>query len=127
MRTDWTHLEPYRLRTGDFFKTNPGDHFGFFIFTRGGRQIRAMAADGEETGWEHVSVSALYRSQAGKITHPTPTWDEMCEIKDHFFEKEECVVQFHPPESEYVNIKENCLHLWRKVGLDFPRPPQICV
>ena len=21
----------------------------------------------------------------------------------------------HPPKSEYVNIKDNCLHLWRRI------------
>lgn len=126
MRTDWSHLEPNRLRKGDY-GSNDGDTFGFFIFQRGGRQLRAMAVDAEGTGWEHVSVSVIYKSESGKITYPMPTWDEMCKIKDLFWEKGECVVQFHPPESDYVNIKENCLHLWRCVNSEFPMPPKICV
>ena len=59
-----------------------------------------------EEGWEHVSV-APYKKRI------TPSWDDMCKVKDIFFEDEECVMQFHPPKSQYVNIMENCLHLWR--------------
>lgn len=37
----------------------------------------------------------------------------MCYLKDVFFEDEEEVYQIHPPKSQYVNIRENCLHLWK--------------
>ena len=55
---------------------------------------------------EHVSVSTRNRE---------PTWDEMCYIKDLCFYDEEVVIQFHPKKSEYVNMHENCLHMWRPV------------
>lgn len=58
-----------------------------------------------EGGWEHVSV-APYDGH-------TPTWDEMCQIKDIFFDDEEVVLQFHPKKSQYVNMMGNSLHLWR--------------
>lgn len=38
-------------------------------------------------GWEHVSVS--YRRR-------TPTWNEMCKVKEMFWNDEETVVQYHP-------------------------------
>lgn len=57
---------------------------------------------------QHVSFSPL------KHTH-TPTWNEMCELKDLFYHDEERAFQIHPPKSEYVNIQTNCLHLWGKV------------
>ena len=41
-----------------------------------------------------------------------PTWEEMCKIKDMFYNDEDEVWQCHPKKSQYVNIKENCLHLW---------------
>lgn len=66
-------------------------------------------------GWEHVSVS--YRKR-------TPTWDEMCKVKEMFWNDDETVVQYHPPKSEYVNIHEYCLHLWRKKNTDFETPPK---
>ena len=56
---------------------------------------------------EHVSVS---------LDRRCPTWNEMSMIKDIFWEDEECVVQFHPPKSQYVNTHPYCLHMWRKVG-----------
>ena len=69
-------------------------------------------------GWEHVSVSHKDRC---------PTWEEMCKVKDLFFNPEEVVVQFHPRQSEYVNVHPHCLHLWRKSGEDFDTPPVIYV
>lgn len=67
-------------------------------------------------GWEHVSVSYSNRC---------PTWEEMCRVKDIFWYDNECVVQFHPPKSEYVNNHPCCLHLWRKsAGNEFELPPK---
>lgn len=47
----------------------------------------------------------------------TPNWDDMCIIKDIFWDEEDEVLQIHPAKSEYVNIKSNCLHLWKVKGL----------
>ena len=69
-------------------------------------------------GWEHVSVCPANR---------TPTWEEMCQVKDIFWGKGECVVQYHPEENEYVNLKPNCLHLWRPTYMEMPVPPTILV
>ena len=66
-------------------------------------------------GWEHVSVSLARRC---------PTWEEMCMVKGIFWGEEECVVQFHPPRSEYVNRHPYCLHLWKKIGEDYETPPE---
>ena len=66
-------------------------------------------------GWEHVSASLRKRC---------PTWDEMCMMKDIFWEEEECVVQYHPPRSEYINCHPYCLHLWKKTGCSFETPPK---
>lgn len=71
-------------------------------------------------GWEHVSVSP-------KQTRITPSWDDMCMLKDIFFTEEECVVQYHPPKSEYVNNMPNCLHLWKPINQAMPMPPSIMV
>ena len=71
-------------------------------------------------GWEHVSVCPYKRSY-------TPSWDDMCALKDMFFHEDETVVQYHPAKSEYVNNMPNCLHLWRSINTDFPVPPSIMV
>lgn len=67
----------------------------------------------DEDGWEHVSVSPY----GGK----TPTWDDMCRVKDMFWDDGEEVIQIHPKKSEYVNIMDNCLHLWRHKELVLPK------
>lgn len=70
-------------------------------------------------GWEHVSVSLL----GG---HRLPTWDEMGYVKRLFWGPDEAVLQFHPPESAYVNNGE-VLHLWRKPTAEAELPPPILV
>lgn len=67
----------------------------------------------DEDGWEHVSVSPY----GGKM----PTWNDMCLVKDVFWEDEEEVIQIHPKKSKYVNIVDNCLHLWRHKELLLPK------
>ena len=71
-------------------------------------------------GWEHVSV-------APESKRLTPTWDDMCKIKDIFFNEEEAVIQIHPPKSDYVNNVPNCLHLWRCTYKDMVLPPSVLV
>ena len=44
-----------------------------------------------------------------------------------FWDEEDCVVQYHPPKSDYVNIHKNCLHLWRPTDGELPRPPKIMI
>ena len=78
--------------------------------------FRIQASDGFD--WEHVSVSLPQRC---------PTWEEMCCIKDMFWDDDDCVVQFHPSKSDYVNMAKHCLHLWRPIDDDMPRPHHILV
>lgn len=83
-----------------------------FAIRRKGIVLRMIASIGE--GWEHVSVSTEGRC---------PTWDEMCFVKDLFWLPEETVVQYHPPQSEYVNHHPYCLHLWRPMEGEVILPP----
>lgn len=75
-------------------------------------------------GWEHVSVHAR-RLLNGKYS--TPTWDMMCHAKDAFWNENEWVIQYHPAGTAYVNVHPHTLHLWKPVGLEFPKPPKVCV
>ena len=81
-----------------------------------GRTLYVIASNG--MGWEHVSVHVL----DGKEQR-TPTWREMCFIKDLFWDGEDVVIQYHPMKSEYVNNHPFTLHLWRPTELMIPRPP----
>lgn len=72
-------------------------------------------------GWEHVSMDGKKRM---------PTWEEMCQLKDMFFDGDECCVQYHPPKNEYVNNIPYCLHIWKPIekysGI-LPIPPSLFV
>lgn len=119
---DLRELDNYRLKDEEIRMYGiPGDSgngvFKVYVF---GRSFFAIASNGG--GWEHVSVSPV-----NKKRNKCPSWEEMCRIKDMFFEPEERVVQFHPPKSEYVNNHPYCLHLWRYTAGDFPSPPMIFV
>lgn len=81
-----------------------------------GQTLQVIAATG--LGWDHVSVTHKKR---------TPTWHEMCHIREMFFDDEDTVVQFHPPKSMYVNDHPRCLHLWRKIDEEIELPPVECV
>jgi hypothetical protein len=102
----------YRLRIHPAIGSTDADgNNGFFIVPFESFELRIQASDG--LGWEHVSVSLGSRC---------PNWKEMCFVKDLFWDEEDCVVQFHPPKSEYVNCHPFCLHLWRSIDQPFPVP-----
>lgn len=122
MNTDY--LNKHRLRDGMY---GTDDSFGFngaFFLKLRGAKVKCIASDGG--GWRHVSVSIE------KCNQP-PSWQIMCDVKNLFWEAEDCVVQFHPPQSKYVNFHNGCLHLWQpydestKTVLPYPQPPQIMV
>ena len=106
-----------RIRDGQMASDETyGNNGAFKLKLKHGQVLFAIVSD--VWGWEHVSVSRTDRC---------PTWDEMCQVKDLFWDKDDCVVQYHPPESEYVNNHPNCLHLWRPTEDALPRPPSIMV
>ena len=71
-------------------------------------------------GWEHVSVSPYHH-------RVTPSWSDMCKIKDIFWDDDEAVIQIHPPKADYVNNMPNCLHLWRCTYRSMVLPPSVLV
>jgi hypothetical protein len=121
MRTELPYqLTEGRMREGKWATSDSDGVIGTFI-VRGPTKDRLLIISSgldPEFMWEHVQVSTRARS---------PTWDEMCFVKNLFWHEEECVVQFHPPKSKYVNCHPHCLHLWRLVGRSFPMPPSMIV
>ena len=109
-------VEKCRERNGPMGTDESYGNNGRFLFQRNNTVLQVIASDG--LGWDHVSVSHAKRC---------PTWEEMCWIKDLFFEPEETAVQFHPPESVYVNNHPFCLHLWRQQGAGIALPDPIFV
>lgn len=146
-------IEKFRIAVAGM-ATQPGDRFGAFRLPPGfvagmERPLQVMASDAQPdlgVHWEHVSATAIVAVPTGRAiasmarvsagagvgrqmrySTAVPTWAEMCILKDLFWEREDLVVQFHPPESEYVNNHPSVLHLWRPVGEQLPAPPSILV
>ncbi len=114
---DLTTLDRYRINSPLFSGTDK-TRYGAFKVPVGKRFFLVLASVdyGAEQAVEHISVS--HRNE--KIV---PSWDEMSKIKDMFFLPEEECVEIHPKRSEYVNMVDNCLHIWRPVnGVIFGRP-----
>lgn len=122
LETAFVGLRPRVHRVG-----GKGNYGAFIVELDETHRAMVIAADGEETGWEHVSVHERYRKNSGKWKQRIPSWEIMCIVKDLFFESDECVIQFHPKEEDYIDTTPYVLHLWRKEGEEFPMPPKICV
>ena len=96
-------------RNGAFEMVSPDD----------GAKLYIIASSGE--GWDHVSVSRDDR---------IPSWTEMEFAKRQFFRRDDCAMQLHPPVDEYIDgsfpgkRSINCLHLWRPLRGEIPRPPR---
>jgi hypothetical protein len=103
----------YRLTDGELASSNEDGNNGAFTIPFESFTLNVIVSDG--MGWEHVSVS---------LSNRTPNWREMCFVKDLFWDEEDVVIQYHPAKSEYVNMHENTLHLWRPVDKDIPIPPK---
>lgn len=71
-----------------------------------------------QLGWEHLSVS---------MPSKTPSWDQMCIMKDIFWSEDEACVEYHPRKEDYVNNHQHCLHIWKPVEETLPLPPSILV
>lgn len=77
-------------------------------------------------GWEHVSITIQTTIPKRKVER-CPTWEEMCFVKNYFWEKDEVVIQYHPAESDYVSMHPYCLHLWKPIGIELPTPNPLMV
>lgn len=126
MKTDYKSILQYKIDgdhsyiDGRYFIKHPKIQ---------GYVIQVIASTG--MGWDHVSVSLIdnrrgHARLADRVER-CPTWGEMCFVKNLFFESSECVIQFHPAESEYVNAHPYCLHLWKPQGVELPIPNSIMV
>lgn len=71
-----------------------------------------------QLGWEHLSVS---------MPSKTPSWEQMCRMKDIFWNEEEACVQYHPKKEDYVNMHPHCLHIWKPTDEALPTPPHFLV
>lgn len=111
-------IEHGREITGQYASCESDGPNGRFIVTLENITFCILASTG--AGWEHVSVSIPGKKRC-------PTWEEMCEIKNLFWDAEEIVVQYHPKRSQYVNCHPYVLHLWKPTNKELLAPPSILV
>lgn len=71
-----------------------------------------------QMGWEHLSVS---------MPNKTPSWNQMCMMKNIFWNEDEACVEYHPKKEDYVNNHKHCLHIWKPTNEVLPLPPSILV
>ena len=121
MIRDNIEIERYRVIVGKQASSIEDGNNGVFVIgiPNNGGAFVCVASNGEL--WEHVSVHVIVTLEPETLR--TPTWDEMCAVKNLFWDESECVVQYHPPMTNYVNIHKNVLHLWRPLGKKIPMPP----
>lgn len=112
-------IESYRVTKG-VLSSPTASPCGMFLIPYRSNTLTVMVSDGLEIvdGWEHVSISLKNRC---------PNWEEMCFVKDLFWDEEETVQQLHVPKSLHINIHPHCLHLWRKINGNIELPPSYMV
>jgi hypothetical protein len=131
-------VEPYRVRYGPMGSTESFGCNGQFVLPvrtlkRADQPSRLELARGavalrdawrlnvqisDQLGWEHLSCSTPTRC---------PTWDEMAFVAGLFWDKEDTLIQYRPPLSDYINVHQFCLHWFRPIGIDIPIPPSILI
>lgn len=126
-------LEKGRVLERDPAMRCPGEWYGRFVVRHpSGVHLQLVVSAGDSETWEQCGFPPpAFEHVSVALSDPTakrcPTWGEMAWVKDLCWGAEECVVQYHPPLSEYVNNHPFVLHLWKPVGVDIPRPPAATV
>lgn len=118
-------IEKFRVVNGPIGTTSALGCTGFFVIPHPSierHELRCQISDG--MGWEHVSVSVAPRFQVAKRC---PTWEEMCIVKNIFWDETDLVIQYHPSKEDYVNMHPHVLHLWRPIGVTLPKPDKLMV
>ena len=86
--------------------------------------MRIIASDG--SGWTEQGLEGLpFEHVSASFDNRCPTWEEMCLVKQMFWDENEIVIQYHPPKKSYANLHPYCLHLWKPIDFEFPLPPML--
>ena len=99
------------------YQSPKGAMWGYFCLSLYGEKVRVLSSGeaDKDREWEHVSVSLANSKK-------TPSWKIMQKVKDLFWHEGETVIQFHPPQKEYVNYHPGCLHSGSRLMKRQPHP-----
>ena len=95
---------------------SPGvrDKKGFLKQVKNNKDTVFLVKASDTDGWEHIRIQIVGRSQM--IDNKDINW-----IRDHFWSKEDIVIQYHCPDLEIKGDNEFFVHLWRFVdGINVP-------
>lgn len=118
MRNSSDHINKFRVKYGIYASPDKFIMTGAFEIPMKTTGKTAMVISSDGLGWEHVSVS---------LPNRCPNWEEMCYIKDLFWQEDEVVIQIHPAKKDYINNHPFCLHLWRPIDREIPLPESVLV
>lgn len=91
---DNLEINKYRIRQGELATPDSYGMAGSFIIPLGHtRRAVVITCNGDTgSGWEHVSIHVI-RKRGRKNIQETPTWKDMCFIKNLFWSDDEVVIQ----------------------------------
>ena len=77
------------------------------------RTFRRRAREGTLTVMAGTEPEGFHLS----ISHPRryPTWDEIMQARDNFTPAQMTFIQLIPPRDRWMNIHDNCFHLWQQL------------
>jgi hypothetical protein len=113
--------EQFRCLVGPLQSRYSDGNNGLFLCPHFGVMLFCICSDGAD--WEHVSVTIKDRKLTKQIMR-CPTWQEMCYVKQLFWDDTDAVIQVHPAAKDYVDYHPYCLHLWRPIGRELVLPPK---
>ena len=58
--------------------------------------------------WFERMVMSHWNDRTKKI----PTWEQIVDVKREFFRPDEECIHFIPADSEYANLKDDCMHIF---------------
>ena len=125
MRTDWSHLEQWRVYGTEELRSQKGMLGGAFLIPhpeKGHLRLEVLAVSGtipDAEGWDHVSVKVRDLNRSVRL----PGWLEMEFVRKLFWEEHETVLQFHVPVAQHINEHPAVLHLWKHLGTEVQLPP----
>ena len=65
--------------------------------------------------WFERLVMSHWNDRTKKI----PTWEQIVDVKREFFRPDEECIHFIPADSEYANLKDDCMHIFHPLmGFD---------
>lgn len=105
-----------RDREGAYAPTDADGNQGRFVFLCPGTGRILLVVSSDRRDWAEAGPLLKQPTKA-------PAWPEMAWVKDLFWGPEETVMQLHVPAVDHINYHVGCLHLWKPIGVEIPRPP----